>query len=42
MDSGESILPTPTKPQIPLTYTLGVRLRGISSVVKRETAQTIS
>jgi hypothetical protein len=38
---GES-LPTPTKLQIPLTESLGVRLRGISSVVERETAQTIS
>ena len=39
---GGEILPNPTKPRIPLTENLGVRLRGISSVVERETAQTIS
>ncbi len=39
---GSESLPTPTKPQMPLTQNLGVRLWGISSVVERETAQTIS
>ncbi len=38
---GES-LPNPTKLRIPLTQSLGVRQRGISFVVERETAQTIS
>ncbi len=42
MDSGENILPTPTKLRMPLAYSPGVRLRRISVVVERETAQTIS
>jgi hypothetical protein len=37
---GATSLPTSTKLRIPQWRILGVRLRGIISVVKRETAQT--
>ena len=42
MGKGASRLPTPTKLRIPPFQSLGVRLRGLSFVVKRETARTVS
>ena len=39
---GRTSLPPPTKLRMPRMCTPGVRLRGISSVVERETTQTAS
>ena len=41
LGSGANRLPTPSKPRMPVHKNPGVRQRGLSFVVERETAQTL-